>query len=364
VLGALAAVVGAAAALMISNDPRARGLGPDGDPIETVATAGAPGPARPAGPAGPAGMSVREAVRSRRFIGLYLGCLICSFGLFVPFVHLDPYARDHGVPARWAVLLLSMIGIGSTAGRFILEAWPIGWGAGARCSPASWAWRWRWSSWLCSTAFWPLAAFAHRLRRCSTAASSRSFPALVMDYFGGRNISSIIGILYTSIASGTLIGPLAAGFAFRSQSQLRRSDRRQHLRQPDGRRDHCLDRRCFERASPGSDDARFRNVWSTRRFEGYAAQAWRPIRPLCVTPRLAIQDIACRAARSGKGALRGGESTHVVFVRQGAFAMARRRAPLHRRSVHRAGVMGGQRVPRVSHPGDAGDDCTVVELDG
>ncbi len=39
-------------------------------------------------------------------------------------------------------------------------------------------------------------------------------PAVVMDYFGGRNVSGIIGILYTSVAFGTLIGPSAAGFAF------------------------------------------------------------------------------------------------------------------------------------------------------
>jgi hypothetical protein len=35
-----------------------------------------------------------------------------------------------------------------------------------------------------------------------------------MDYFGGRNVSGIIGILYTSVAFGTLVGPSAAGFAF------------------------------------------------------------------------------------------------------------------------------------------------------
>jgi MFS transporter, OFA family, oxalate/formate antiporter len=39
-------------------------------------------------------------------------------------------------------------------------------------------------------------------------------PAVVMDHFGGRNVGSIIGILYTSVAFGTLIGPSAAGFAF------------------------------------------------------------------------------------------------------------------------------------------------------
>jgi hypothetical protein len=36
----------------------------------------------------------------------------------------------------------------------------------------------------------------------------------VTDYFGGRNVSGIIGVLYTSVAFGTLIGPSAAGFAF------------------------------------------------------------------------------------------------------------------------------------------------------
>ena len=39
-------------------------------------------------------------------------------------------------------------------------------------------------------------------------------PAVVMDYFGSRNVSGLIGILYTSVAFGTLVGPSAAGFAF------------------------------------------------------------------------------------------------------------------------------------------------------
>ena len=39
-------------------------------------------------------------------------------------------------------------------------------------------------------------------------------PALVMDYFGGRHVSGIIGVLYTSVALGTLVGPTAAGYAY------------------------------------------------------------------------------------------------------------------------------------------------------
>ena len=50
---------------------------------------------------GSARRAPRSAKRSARAASsaLYAACLICSFGLFVPFVHLVPYARDHGVAA-------------------------------------------------------------------------------------------------------------------------------------------------------------------------------------------------------------------------------------------------------------------------
>jgi predicted MFS family arabinose efflux permease len=68
VLGALAALVGAGMALMIENDPRDRGLGPDGDPIQPDTRS-----------AQPTGASVRDAVHSRPFLCLF-ACLISSLG--------------------------------------------------------------------------------------------------------------------------------------------------------------------------------------------------------------------------------------------------------------------------------------------
>ena len=41
-------------------------------------------------------------------------------------------------------------------------------------------------------------------------------PAVVADHFGARRVSGIIGVLYTSVAIGTLVGPSAAGFRTRS----------------------------------------------------------------------------------------------------------------------------------------------------
>ncbi len=202
VLGIVAAVIGGGLSLLIENDPRDRNLGPDGDPPQPGA------PSR-----NTEGASVREAIRSRRFISLYAANLICSFGVFVPFVHLVPYARDHGVAAASAVLLLGVIGIGSTAGRFFLGGLADRIGrqrsllmmfAGMAFALASWA---------VATGLWSLGAFAF-VFGIFYGGWVAVLPAVVMDYFGGRNVSGLIGILYTSVAFGTLIGPSAAGFAF------------------------------------------------------------------------------------------------------------------------------------------------------
>jgi MFS family permease len=201
-LGILAAVVGVGMALLIENDPRDRGLGPDGDP-----------PRPQAASAKPEGFTVRDAVRSRRFAGLYAACLISSFGLFVPFVHLVPYALDHGVASTSAVLLLGAIGVGSTAGRFFLGGLADRMGRPHTMLLMSTGMALSLLVWAVSGGFWGLAVFAFAYG-VFYGGFVALLPALVMDYFGGRNISAIIGVLYTSVAVGTLVGPSAAGFAF------------------------------------------------------------------------------------------------------------------------------------------------------
>jgi MFS family permease len=206
ILGGLAAVIGAGMALLIENDPHdhygAHGLGPDGDP------AGANDKAASA-----TGASLREAISSRQFIGLYAACLSCSFGVFVPFVHLVPYAVDHGVAQTAAVLLVSAIGVGSTVGRFFLGGLADRLGRELSLLAMFVGMALALVIWLISTAFWPLAVFAF-VFGIAYGGWVALLPAVVMDYFGGRNVSGIIGILYTSVGFGTLIGPTAAGFAF------------------------------------------------------------------------------------------------------------------------------------------------------
>ncbi|MBR1272259.1 MFS transporter [Bradyrhizobium sp. AUGA SZCCT0222] len=201
-LGAIAAVVGGGMALLLENDPRARGLNPDGDAVLPGAI-----------PAQAQGATVSEAIRSPHFVALYAACLICSFGLFVPFVHLVPYAGDHGVAASSAVLLLGIIGIGSTAGRFFLGGLADRIGRQTALLLLFIGMALALAIWLISTSFWQLAGFAF-IYGMVYGAWVAVLPAVVMDHFGGRHVSGIIGILYTSVAFGTLIGPSTAGYVF------------------------------------------------------------------------------------------------------------------------------------------------------
>lgn len=206
VLGLLAVLVGAGMSCFLLSDPRDRGTGPDGDPLESLPESSDGTTARPSA-------SAAEAVRTRQFAGLYAACLLSAFGVFVPFVHLVPYAIDHRIGQGSAVLLLGAIGVGSTAGRFFLGGLADRMGrqpflvvmyVGMAVSLAIW---------IAATAFWGLVVFA-LLFGLFYGGWVAILPAVVMDCFGGRNVSAIIGILYTSVAIGTLIGPSAAGFAF------------------------------------------------------------------------------------------------------------------------------------------------------
>jgi MFS family permease len=67
--------------------------------------------------------------------------------------------------------------------------------------------------WVFANGFWSLAIFA-LLFGVTYGGWVAILPAVVVDHFGDRHVSTILGILYTSVAFGTLIGPTAAGFVF------------------------------------------------------------------------------------------------------------------------------------------------------
>lgn len=202
VLGVLAAILGVGAAALIKDDPRQLGLEPDGHVQAMTQSSRLV-----------QGMSVSEAIRTTRFIGLYASCLVGALGMFVPLVHLVPYALDHGIEPTRAVLLLGAIGVGSTVGRFFLggiadrmgrDALLIAMYVGMAVSFAIWA---------PAAGFWALLVFALAFG-LFYGGWVAILPAVVADHFGARRVSGILGVLATSAAIGTLVGPTAAGFMF------------------------------------------------------------------------------------------------------------------------------------------------------
>ena len=67
--------------------------------------------------------------------------------------------------------------------------------------------------WLNSWSAWQIAVFALVFGTCYGGFVALA-PALIVDYFGERNASGLIGLSYTAVALGTLAGSPFAGYVF------------------------------------------------------------------------------------------------------------------------------------------------------
>ena len=171
---------------------------------------------RPAGQARSTdGMTLHAALRSRNFWVLYVTLALAGFGVFMPLVHIAPYAVDAGHAESFGVWLVSLIGLGSLVGRFA-----SGGIAGRVGSLRSLALFFLGMAlmlllWWSSSAAAPLVVMAVGFGICYGGFVA-TFPAVVMELFGARSVSGIIGCIYTAAGIGTLFGPPVAGAAFDS----------------------------------------------------------------------------------------------------------------------------------------------------
>lgn len=200
-LALLTLAVGVPAALYIENSPEKRGLRPDNDAPQ-------PGGSPPA-----TGFTIREALHARPFWLLYTASFATAIGIFIPFAHLAPYARDEGFSEGFGALLVGLIGVGSTAGRLLLGGSADRIGRRIALAATFAAMGLCLLAWLGATQQWSLILFA-----LAFGAAYGGFvalvPALSTDYFGRRNAGGIIGVLYTAAGIGALLGPIVAGSVY------------------------------------------------------------------------------------------------------------------------------------------------------
>ena len=159
------------------------------------------------------GATLREALGSARFRWLYAMTLFGAVPMFVPFAHASAAARDLGIDAARAVGLVGLIGIGSLSGRFAIGALADRLGRPRTLVLATAALGLSFVIWLAAGGYAAMAVFA-LVMGLSYGGIVSLLPALCMDFFGARAVSSIIGALYTAAAFGNLGGPWLAGWMF------------------------------------------------------------------------------------------------------------------------------------------------------
>lgn len=182
-------------------DPSKRGLRPDGD-IHPVAQPGA---------GATSGMSLREAFHDAQFYLLYF----CSFGAavmsFMALVHLPQQVAEASGEQMYSASIVSVIGLASLVSRLGGGSWAdrVGRVVMIRVALALMlitSILWLANPWGLSVYFVVAALFG-----VTYGLSIALLPAVIADSFGNKEISKIIGTIYTAFALAGLLGPTVAG---------------------------------------------------------------------------------------------------------------------------------------------------------
>jgi OFA family oxalate/formate antiporter-like MFS transporter len=198
----LVLVSGFVAVALIEADPSDRGLAPDGD---NMVSKSATLPEQ--------NLLLWPILRSRSFVQFYLAQAVLSIAIFIPFVHLVPFAADLSIPRSQAVSIVGLIGLGSTAGRFLVGGVADRIGRRLTLVLLLAGIAVAYVIWLAANSATTLSIYAF-VFGVFYGGYVALIPALLADYFNGPKLSSVIGLQYTASAAGSLLGPILAGYLF------------------------------------------------------------------------------------------------------------------------------------------------------
>lgn len=145
---------------------------------------------------------------------LYLSWVLATMALFLPFVFLSAFARNHGAAEVAAAALVSLIGGTSILGRVVLG--PIGDRIGV-------LWLFKatvllmavsYAIWLPSSSYLGLSLFAVIVMLGINYGSRIAVvPAVLIDLFGADSLGTTLGVFFTATGLAALIGSTLAGIA-------------------------------------------------------------------------------------------------------------------------------------------------------
>ena len=208
ILGLLGAAVISAGASFVVRDPERMNLYPDGRrPAEppSVRTRG--------GGAVAEEWTLASAKRTPAFWLLNAIFTLTWLVVFMPMVHIVPFAVDLGIPPVRAAMTISLIGMAGFAGRLLLG--PISDRLGripalGLCLLLQAA---AFVGFVFATglgSLYPAAA----LFGFSYGGATALFPALVGDFYGRTAVGAIVGFIFALAGSPAAFGPLIAGYIY------------------------------------------------------------------------------------------------------------------------------------------------------
>lgn len=199
IFGAATFVVLNLVARVMRRDPESVGLHPDGAPAPIAASAAE------------RGWPLRRAMRSPAFWMLGAAFSATWIPVFVPLVHIVPFARDLGYSALTGAWVVSTLGLGAVAGRLVMGGVSDRIGRKATVGVAMALQALGFLGFLLAgrgvlLLFGDALVFGY-----SYGAVSTLFPAIVGDFFGRGQAGAIVGFLFALAGAMAGWGPLIAG---------------------------------------------------------------------------------------------------------------------------------------------------------
>ena len=156
--------------------------------------------------------AIGPLLRTRTFGLLFAGVAALSLAFFTPFVFLVSDAEARGIDSRTASLLVGLIGISSTAGRFLLAGVGGAIGEIRMYQICHGAMAVGFVVWLCAGAsVMALAAFCV-LMGAGYGGFVALAPAVLASEFGVERLGGLIGTLYSAFAIGSTTSPPLVGW--------------------------------------------------------------------------------------------------------------------------------------------------------
>jgi len=208
ILGLLALCLIVACAAFVARDPEKMGLHPDGlPPLDPPSSHAAMDISLPRD------WSLAEAKRTAAFWLMVAIFTLTWLVVFMPMVHIVPFAVDLGIARFRAAMTISVIGFAGFAGRLAIGTISDRFGRALTLGVCLLLQALAFAGFTLSTGLWLLYSAA-ALFGFSYGGVTALFPALIGDFFGPMSVGSIVGFIFALAGAPAAFGPLIAGYIY------------------------------------------------------------------------------------------------------------------------------------------------------